>query len=607
MKKIYILAGMLVGSVAVNAQVTVNNTQTALKDRNEIRPVVKKAANAEKAEGDVVWSNTFTTPADWNQTTGPGHTAGDWAIISSIPASIAAQQASYQWPATFSGASGNFAFIDSDAAGGSAAQDAYLEHVAAIDLSASGNAALYLRFDEYYRHFYDQNYVEVSNDNGVTWTTFQVNPESEVPVNTNCVDGEVETVNITPAKGAGPWTNQVKIRFHYVGQWDWFWGIDNVEIVEAWNNDMKLNNWYTATPIATSFGLDYYHVAASQSSFPGLTFGAIATNNGGLDQASVALTATGTGGYNQTGTAIAIAAAATDSLEITTPYMPAGIGTKTVNLTTTVPTDSDPTNNTGSFDMFMTQYEYSRDNNIQSGSIGQISSQDGQPLKIGNVMEIFNTMTVRAVKVRLSTQPAGAVGGEYFCEIYRFNGVDAYDWVAETEIRTVANTAAAWVQIPLIGGAVTLNPGDDILVVAGHYGGTDEIRFGLAQNTYESSVLGFTAADELFSLSSPSAVMIRLIDDPTANVEEMTNNFGMSVYPNPANANTTVTFELNNEANVSVNVTDLAGKVVYTQALGTVNGSQEVALNTESLTNGVYMVNLSVNGTVSTQKLVVRK
>jgi hypothetical protein len=608
MKKIYILAGMLVGSVAVNAQLVVNNTATALKDRTEINPVVKKKANAAKAEGDVVWSNGFSTPSEWIQTTGVGHTAGDWAIITALPSNITGQQAAYGWPATFAGASGNFAFIDSDGAGGSASQDAYFEYNATIDLSASGNAALYLRFDEYYRHFLDQNYVEVSNDNGVTWTIFQVNPESEVPVNTNCVPNEVETVNITPAKGAGPWTNQVKIRFHYIGQWDWFWGIDNVEIVEAWNNDMKINNWYQATPIATSFGLDYYHVPASQSSFPGLTFGAIATNNGALDQASVQLNVTATGGYDQTGSALAIAGAATDSLSVTTPYIPTGIGTKAVNLTTVITaTDADATNNTETFNMFLTQYEFSRDNNIQASSIGQISSQDGQPLKIGNVMEIFNTTNISAVKVRLSTQAAGAVGGEFFCELYKFNGVDAYEYLAETSLGIVSGTAAAWVQLPILGGPVQVNPGDDILVVAGHFGGTDEIRFAMAQNTYEGSVLGFTAANELFQLTSPGAVMIRLIDDPAANVAELNNTFGMNVYPNPANANTTVSFELNNEAEVAVNVTDLAGKVVFSQNLGTVAGTQNVTMNTESLTNGVYMVNLSVNGTVSTQKLVVRK
>jgi hypothetical protein len=129
----------------------------------------------------------------------------------------------------------------------------------------------------------------------------------------------------------------------------------------------------------------------------------------------------------------------------------------------------------------------------------------------------------------------------------------------------------------------------------------------MAQNTFTGSVLGYTAVGELFQLTSPGAIMIRLLDDPTLGVDELTNDFGMSVYPNPANANTTLSFVLSNEAQASVNVTDLAGKVVFTQALGTVNGTQNVTLNTESLTNGVYMVNLTVNGTVSTQKLVVRK
>jgi hypothetical protein len=297
-----------------------------------------------------------------------------------------------------------------------------------------------------------------------------------------------------------------------------------------------------------------------------------------------------------------------DSLFITTPYMPTGLGTKTVNVTTTMSnTDSDAANNADAFEMFLTQYEFSRDNNIQESSIGQISSQDGQSLKIGNVMEIFDDMQVKAVKLRLSTQAAGAVGNEYFAEIHRFNGVDAYEFVAETSLGVVANTTATWVTLPLLGGAVTLNDGDDILVVLGHFGGADEVRFGLAQNTFEGSVLGFDAANELFQLTSPGAVMVRLIDDPTVNVEELANNFGMSVYPNPANANTTVSFELSNEASVVISVTDLAGKVVATQNLGTVSGANNVTVDTQSLTNGVYMVNLSVNGSVSTQKLVVRK
>lgn len=608
MKKLYLFSVLLFGTFSVKAQLNVPKVAAATKNRNEIRPVPKNNANIQKAEGDIAWSNGFDTPTQWVQTTGSGHTGGDWEIVNSLPSNITSQQASYQWPTTFSAASGNFALINSDLAGGSAAQDAYFEYNGTIDLSPLGNAVLSVQFNEYYRNYYDQTYIEVSNDNGVTWTIFEVNPEIEVPVNTNCIAGEMEVVNITAAKGAGTWSNQVKFRFHYVGQWDWFWGVDNLEIVESWNNDIKVSNWYQSTPVATSFGLDYYHVPASQVSFPGITFGANVINNGALNQSSVLISATGTGGYSENGTSISINAGVSDSLELTVPYMPSGLGTKTVSLTTTLTgADSDNSNNVTDFDMFLTQYEFSRDNNILSGSIGQISSQDGQALKIGNVMEIFNDFDVTAVKLYLSTQAAGAVGAEFRAEIYKYNGVDAYEWIGETEIKTVASTTAGWFQLVILGGPISLLDGDDILVVASHFGGTDEVRFGLAQNTVEETVLGFDVNGDLFSLTSPSAVMIRLLDDPSVNIEENTFTHSLNVYPNPANSSAVVSMELSNEADVVINITDLSGKVVYTNNLGNVNGTQKVTVNTDSLTSGVYMVNVTVDGTASTQKLVVRK
>jgi hypothetical protein len=91
MKKIYLLAGALVGTLAVNAQV-MQNKASVLNDRNEIRPTAKKVGSTVKAEGDVLWSNDFSTAADWAQTTGSGHVAGDWTILTAIPASITAQQ-----------------------------------------------------------------------------------------------------------------------------------------------------------------------------------------------------------------------------------------------------------------------------------------------------------------------------------------------------------------------------------------------------------------------------------------------------------------------------------------------------------------------------------
>lgn len=607
MKKNLLLAVALIGMLAVNAQVM--STKVSAKiDRNEIRPTAKKVGSTAKNEGDVLWTNDFSTNTDWAQTTGTGHagntgTGGNWTILTAIPTGITGQQAQYQWPATFSGASGNFAFINSDLAGGTATQNAYFTYQTNIDLSAYGNTSLYLTFSEYYRNYLDKTSVEVSVDGGTTWTIFEANPESEVPVNTNCIAGEVETVNITAAKGANPWTNQVRVRFHYVGAWDWFWGVDNVKIVEAWDNDIKMNTWFQATDTATTQGLDYYHLPASQVSFPGLTFGAKVKNNGGLNQSQVSLIATATGGYNQTGTPIAINATVTDSLSVTTPYMPTGIGTKTVDITTGITgTDSDSTNNQATFDMFVTQYEYSRDNNIPSGSIGQVDSQDGQALKIGNVMEIFDNTALTAVKLRLATQAAGAVGAEFLAEIFKYD-FTAQEWLYLTQTNTaiVEATAATWVNLPILGGPIDVLAGDVLLVVGSHFGGADEIRFGLAQNTFEGTVLGFTATNTVFQLTDPQAVMIRLLDDPAASVAELSNEFGMSVFPNPANE--VINISLNKEVSASLSLLDISGKVVRTQALNGISTS----INTASLNSGVYFVTINDGTSVSTQKVVIKK
>jgi minor extracellular serine protease Vpr len=92
-----------------------------------------------------------------------------------------------------------------------------------------------------------------------------------------------------------------------------------------------------------------------------------------------------------------------------------------------------------------------------------------------------------------------------------------------------------------------------------------------------------------------------------ASVNEIEGLSSVAVYPNPAASSTNVAIELTNEADVAITVTDLSGKVVYSNALGTVNGTQNVTINTDAISSGAYMVNVSVNGTVSTQKLIVRK
>lgn len=82
----------------------------------------------------------------------------------------------------------------------------------------------------------------------------------------------------------------------------------------------------------------------------------------------------------------------------------------------------------------------------------------------------------------------------------------------------------------------------------------------------------------------------------------------LNVYPNPATDNTTVSFSLTESDNVSVVLVNTLGQAVISENLGTMStGNQSYLLNTESLSNGLYFVNVQVGKNVMTKKVAINK
>lgn len=79
--------------------------------------------------------------------------------------------------------------------------------------------------------------------------------------------------------------------------------------------------------------------------------------------------------------------------------------------------------------------------------------------------------------------------------------------------------------------------------------------------------------------------------------------------PNPASANTTITYELENNASVALNVFDVTGKIVATEFAGQQGaGVHNITISTENLAAGVYHYSLTVNNAASSaMKMVVIK
>ncbi len=121
---------------------------------------------------------------------------------------------------TLAGATGFFAIADSDDAGsGTTFDDSLISP--AIDCSAYASVAI--SFRHYFNSYSDVDVatVLVSNDDGATWSVVQAWPNSTV-------DGAVEYFDVT-AQTAGH--SQVRFRFHYVSEWDWYWMVDDFKVL----------------------------------------------------------------------------------------------------------------------------------------------------------------------------------------------------------------------------------------------------------------------------------------------------------------------------------------------------------------------------------------
>lgn len=90
-------------------------------------------------------------------------------------------------------------------------------------------------------------------------------------------------------------------------------------------------------------------------------------------------------------------------------------------------------------------------------------------------------------------------------------------------------------------------------------------------------------------------------------IEEVNLSAGVSVYPNPSNDFINVAYGLTNNSVVTVDVINVVGERVMTQYVGSQSaGNYTSRLDVSDLSAGVYMLNVTINGTVSTVRVSVK-
>ena len=604
MKKLYVSFIALMAAGTFHAQVkSINAPRLEKKASIEVGSTTAAHKPTNVAKATTIWSDNFSTAANWSIGS-TGSNQEQWNIVNTpsvIPVSAMSPFAS---PTAANG----FLFVNSDANNDQDQDGTPIITTATTvnTIDCSAHSVVKLKYNHNFRWWKDTRGVRVSGDNGATWTEFLISDEVDYfTTNQNSGNPEVTIIDVSSI-AAG--SSQVKVQFYYNDNdyWGWYWAVDDVELYVPEANDLKLNGIYWGSTGFWAERLAYYQVPASQVT--AIDFSGVVENVGAQDQQDAVFTAT-VGAFSSASAATPVLVGNVDTLACNASFTP-GSATATLSLSGAVTmgnNDGDATNNAlANFaSIAVNPYVYSRDNGTAlSGSFNQ-----GMGFEVGNIFDIFANTTIGGGSVYVSG--SAVVGAEMYLKLYSIDPASGdFVYVDETGPYVLtANDIDAEVTLSFLGGNYPLNAGEAYLLVAGSNGdggATNDLVVGTAGPAAVQTCYYYDMTDLTWYYTT-SQPMVRMNFDPALGVKEANNTFGLEVAPNPAADATTVTFTVKNTSDASITVIDMAGKVVATQTLSGVNGTQAVEINTSALNSGMYTVNVTANGTAVSQKLAVRK
>ena len=595
MKKVYlsffgVLAFGLVGVAQKNTAKPLNTKKFA--------PLELKAKPGVVApeKGITIWQNDFSNAAQWTTSNDPqgtpAHTAGDWTITTNVAGIPVAALA----PAGHTTAANGFAFINSDAAGGNAFQNASIVFNQNIDLSAEANVLL--KFEQSHRRYAETTYVLWSTDGGATWNEVEVN--GDMAVNTNTTNPATLQLNLSNEIGGH---DSVRIGFKYTGNFDWFWAIDDVKITTPDDHDVALSGLYWGSTGAWGARLPYYQIPTAQVT--AIDFSGVIANNGLLNQnATFGVQA---GAFVGSSAPTLIPAFSSDTANCTTSLTPAAANaTITVNAGVQIDsTDATPADNTiaGAATIVVNPNIYARDlDDIASGSYNQ-----GFGFEVGNIFDVYAADELSAIDVYI--HPGANVGAEMYVKLYSIDAQTGdFVFVDESAPYTLgANDVDALLTLPLQGGAFTLNAGEPYLVVAGSNGdggATDDLIVGTCGVSEAQTTFYLDLTDNTWYYTTATPMVRMNFSNASVNENSLLNSFNVS--PNPAAGSATIALSGKAGADATISIVDVTGKEVYNTLVSSLNGTATVEVNTAAFGNGMYLVNVYSNGTKSSKKLIIR-
>ncbi|MFT5819910.1 MAG: hypothetical protein ACI8ZM_001135 [Crocinitomix sp.] len=619
MKKTYLMvAGAILTTVGSYAQFSSEHSYLPIEKNNQTARHIGLHADDREA-GDIIVTDDFSEPANWLIYSKEG-TDPEWEIVLVEPAGLVGFMGEMESDTEENGFGAfNGAQYLTDDIDGVPEQDAYLEY--AFPINCTEIDAVLLEFQQRYRAFNtDQTFLEVT---ATTWDdgeylSYEINalvPTNDPPVQTT------EVINISEIAGG---ESSVRIRFRWLettldgdfgAGYGWF--VDDLVVSEAWNYDQQITAAYHRSGIDVYMpnGMEYYMIPPTQ--ITDIIFFGETQNLAALVQPNAKLNVDVVGGAGFSGSSVPfdlpVGGIATASCIL--PFIPSIEGPYNVTYYFDSDGVEEVTYNDSTYDLFTVtnaaqNFVYSRDNGSSFSNISNVTSNTAMPLLIGNVMDIFATDQIGAVDIIVSAA-ATNVGQEIFAQVMILEG-DVFVYADQTENHEITTDENGGVITIFLADPIDVTAGQTVLVLAGHYGGTDEVEFRMAQSVEEQTVLGYTSgASEPFSLLEPSAIMVRPHMRSYVGLPDNTQGLNFTIdqnVPNPFGTQSVINYELNEAAVVSIEFIDATGKIVKTINNGIQSaGAYSIELDANDFAKGVYFYSFNVDDQKVTKRMVITK
>jgi hypothetical protein len=223
----------------------------------------------------------------------------------------------------------------------------------------------------------------------------------------------------------------------------------------------------------------------------------------------------------------------------------------------------------------------------------------------GTSHTLFDELDAGKIIVMTWVMPCGPCAGPAISAKTVSETYGALDNVVFYLIDDYANTACssltAWAGNNQLGGATTFSSSEISMSDYGTNGMPKTVVLGCRDHKiYFNSNNGTDGIED--------AIDLAIAECPTAGTDEkVSTNFKLSIYPNPAQNDFTLKYNLSQNSDVNINIFNLLGEKVKTISLNEkqLAGQHKLNVDVSDIPNGVYTVNLEAQNSNKTIRITV--